>query len=59
MKGDPGYFGPQSMMWKVNKEITVLFGGPKSVKKDFLYWKLIEVWKREKFRHSYKRFQFS
>ena len=26
MKGDPGYFGPQSMMWKVNKEITVLFG---------------------------------
>ena len=27
MQGDPGYFGPQSMMWKVNKEITVLFGG--------------------------------
>ena len=26
MKGDPGYFGPQSMMWKVNKEITALFG---------------------------------
>ena len=26
MKPDPGYFGPQSMMWKVNKEITVLFG---------------------------------
>ena len=24
MKADPGYFGPQSMMWKVNKEITVL-----------------------------------
>ena len=27
MKSDPGYFGPKSMMWKVNKEITVLFGG--------------------------------
>ena len=27
MKVDPGYFGPDSMMWKVNKEITVLFGG--------------------------------
>ena len=27
MNADPGYFGPQSMMWKVNKEITVLFGG--------------------------------
>ena len=26
MKADPGYFGPDSMMWKVNKEITVLFG---------------------------------
>ena len=26
MIGDPGYFGPQSMMWKINKEITVLFG---------------------------------
>ena len=26
MKGDPGYFGPDSMMWMVNKEITVLFG---------------------------------
>ena len=24
MKADPGYFGPESMMWKVNKEITVL-----------------------------------
>ena len=29
MKADPGYFGPTSMMWKVNKEITVLFGGAK------------------------------
>ena len=30
MKADPGYFGPNSMMWEVNKEITVLFGGAKS-----------------------------
>ena len=31
MHGDPGYFGPQSMMWKVNKEITVLFGGARAL----------------------------
>jgi len=31
MLGDPGYFGPQSMMWKVNKEITVLFGGARAL----------------------------
>ena len=31
MKGDPGYFGPNSMMWKVNKEITVLFGGARAL----------------------------
>ena len=31
MKGDPGYFGPQSMRWKVNKEITVLFGGARAL----------------------------
>ena len=31
MKGDPGYFGPSSMMWKVNKEITVLFGGARAL----------------------------
>ena len=31
MKGDPGYFGPDSMMWKVNKEITVLFGGARAL----------------------------
>jgi len=31
MRGDPGYFGPQSMMWKVNKEITVLFGGARAL----------------------------
>jgi uncharacterized protein (DUF2236 family) len=31
MIGDPGYFGPQSMMWKVNKEITVLFGGARAL----------------------------
>jgi uncharacterized protein (DUF2236 family) len=31
MKGDAGYFGPDSMMWKVNKEITVLFGGARAL----------------------------
>jgi len=31
MRGDPGYFGPESMMWKVNKEITVLFGGARAL----------------------------
>ena len=31
MISDPGYFGPQSMMWKVNKEITVLFGGARAL----------------------------
>jgi len=31
MKGDPGYFGPQSMLWRVNKEITVLFGGARAL----------------------------
>lgn len=31
MSGDPGYFGPSSIMWKVNKEITVLFGGARAL----------------------------
>ena len=31
MKADAGYFGPNSMMWKVNKEITVLFGGARAL----------------------------
>ena len=31
MKGDPGYFGPHTMMWKINKEITVLFGGARAL----------------------------
>ena len=31
MNADPGYFGPESMMWKVNKEITVLFGGARAL----------------------------
>jgi uncharacterized protein (DUF2236 family) len=31
MHADPGYFGPSSMMWKVNKEITVLFGGARAL----------------------------
>jgi uncharacterized protein (DUF2236 family) len=28
---DPGYFGPDSVMWLVNKEITVLFGGARAL----------------------------
>ena len=31
MKSDVGYFGPDSMMWLVNKEITVLFGGARAL----------------------------
>ena len=31
MKADPGYFGPKSMMWEINKEITVLFGGARAL----------------------------
>ena len=31
MQVDYGYFGPDSMMWKVNKEITVLFGGARAL----------------------------
>ena len=31
MNGDPGYFGPKTMMWEVNKEITVLFGGARAL----------------------------
>ena len=31
MNADPGYFGPKSMMWKVNQEITVLFGGARAL----------------------------
>ena len=31
MSGDPGHFGPNSMRWKVNKEITVLFGGARAL----------------------------
>ena len=31
MKADPGYFGSESMMWKVNKEITVLFGSARAL----------------------------
>ena len=31
MNADPGYFGPESMMWKINKEITVLFGGARAL----------------------------
>ncbi len=31
INGDPGHFGPDSMMWKINKEITVLFGGARAL----------------------------
>ena len=31
MQGDPGYFGPTSLMWTVNKEITVLFVGARAL----------------------------
>ena len=31
MDADPGYFGPHSIMWKVNREITVLFGGARAL----------------------------
>jgi len=31
MHADPGYFGPHSIMWKVNREITVLFGGARAL----------------------------
>ena len=31
INADPGHFGPKSMMWKVNKEITVLFGGARAL----------------------------
>lgn len=28
---DPGFFGPDSMMWRVNREVTTLFGGAKAL----------------------------
>jgi uncharacterized protein (DUF2236 family) len=28
---DPGYFGPDSVSWKVQREVTVLFGGARAV----------------------------
>jgi uncharacterized protein (DUF2236 family) len=28
---DPGYFGPDSVTWKVNREMTVLFGGARAL----------------------------
>tara|TARA_A100001035_G_scaffold261017_1_gene239680 strand:- start:294 stop:1139 length:846 start_codon:yes stop_codon:yes gene_type:complete len=31
INADPGHFGPDSMMWKINKEITVLFGGARAL----------------------------
>ena len=31
MNADPGHFGPNTMMWKINKEITVLFGGARAL----------------------------
>lgn len=31
MNADPGLFGPDSMMWRVNREITTLFGGARAL----------------------------
>ena len=31
INADPGHFGPDSMMWKINREITVLFGGARAL----------------------------
>jgi len=31
MQGDPGYFGPDSVTWQVNREFTVLFGGARAL----------------------------
>lgn len=31
MRTDHGYFGPESAMWKVNRETTVLFGGARAL----------------------------
>ena len=28
---DPGYFGPESITWEVNRELTVLFGGARAL----------------------------
>lgn len=28
---DPGYFGPESITWEVNREMTVLFGGARAL----------------------------
>ena len=31
MDGDLGYFGPDSVSWKVHREVTVLFGGARAL----------------------------
>ncbi|HET9672882.1 MAG TPA: oxygenase MpaB family protein, partial [Actinomycetota bacterium] len=31
MGGDAGYFGPDSVSWRVHREVTVLFGGARAV----------------------------
>lgn len=31
MQGDPGFFGPESVTWQVNREFTVLFGGARAL----------------------------
>ncbi|MDP3984765.1 MAG: oxygenase MpaB family protein, partial [Acidimicrobiia bacterium] len=31
MPPDSGYFGPQSITWQVNQEMTVLFGGARAL----------------------------
>lgn len=31
MADDPGFFGPDSMMWRINREVTTLFGGARAL----------------------------
>jgi uncharacterized protein (DUF2236 family) len=31
VQGDPGFFGPDSVTWQVNREFTVLFGGARAL----------------------------
>jgi uncharacterized protein (DUF2236 family) len=31
MASDAGFFGPDSMMWKVNREVTTMFGGARAL----------------------------
>lgn len=31
MQADPGFFGPESITWRVNRQMTVLFGGARAL----------------------------